>query len=49
MALQIAAKDVCGLDVLDIGVQDQTGEGGIPVRMHIPTLESLLSSPEFIC
>jgi len=43
MVLQIAAKDVQRLAC------EEVGEGGIPIRMNVPSTESLLSSPDFIC
>ena len=44
MALFVAAVSVRQLDV-----KTEIGEGGVPIRLFIPSRESLLFSPDFIC
>jgi predicted RNase H-like nuclease len=45
MALQIAAENAVELNLNE---QQQTGDGGIRVEMHVPSQASLLSSPDYI-
>ena len=46
MILQLAAENNFILNIED--EDHQIGDGGIPIRIHVPTRASLLSSPDFI-
>ncbi|MEO2176747.1 MAG: DUF429 domain-containing protein [bacterium] len=46
MILRLAAEDVRSLNTAI--EEHQTGDGDIPIRIHVPTPASLLSSPDFI-